>query len=51
MRIDDLKPGSADVFSADGIADLTADIEEETGSTKVFSAVLYPGLRRGVRPG
>ena len=41
--IDDLKPGSADVFSADGIADLTADIEEETGSTKVFSAVLYPG--------
>ena len=40
--LDDLKPGSADVFSADGIAELTADIEKETGSTKVFSAVLYP---------
>ena len=40
--LDDLNPSGADVFSADGIAELTADIEEETGSTKVFSAVLYP---------
>ena len=39
--LDDLNP-TADVFSADGIAELTADIEKETGSTKVFSAVLYP---------
>ncbi|HET9422563.1 MAG TPA: hypothetical protein VFO49_15590 [Nocardioides sp.] len=40
--LDDLNPGSADVFSADGIAELTEDIEKETGSTRVFSAVLYP---------
>jgi hypothetical protein len=39
--LDDLNP-SADVFTADGIAELTADIKTVTGSTKVFSAVLYP---------
>lgn len=40
--INDLKPGSADVFSEEGLADLTEDIENATGSTKVFSVVLYP---------
>lgn len=32
----------ADVLSVDGYADLLAAIEEQTGSTVAFSAVLYP---------
>ena len=40
--IDTLTPGKADVISEEGIADLTAAIKEETGSSKVFTVVLYP---------
>ncbi len=40
--IDDLKPGGADVFSEQGLDALTDDIEDATGSTEVFSVVLYP---------
>ena len=32
----------ADTFSADGFADLLSDLEEETGSTEIFDATLYP---------
>ena len=40
--IDDLKPGGADVFTEQGLDALTDDIEDATGSTEVFSVVLYP---------
>jgi hypothetical protein len=40
--IDDLTPGTPDVISTEGLADLTAAIEEETGSTEAFRVVLYP---------
>ena len=35
--------GEVNVLSADGFADLVAALEEETGSSTVFEAVLYPG--------
>ena len=41
--IEDLTPGNADVFSTEGLQALADDLEEETGSTQVFSATLYPG--------
>ena len=40
--INDLKPGHADVFTEEGLADLAEDIESATGSTTVFSVVMYP---------
>lgn len=36
-------PAPADVHSARGLADLVAALEDETGSSRVFDAVLYPG--------
>ena len=35
--------GEVNVLSAEGFADLVAALEEETGSSTVFEAVLYPG--------
>ena len=35
--------GEVNVMSVEGFADLVAAIEEETGSSTVFEAVLYPG--------
>ena len=40
---DDPGRGQVNVLSAEGFADLVAAIEEETGSSTVFEAVLYPG--------
>jgi hypothetical protein len=39
----DFTPGNADVFSKDGLDELASDLEEETGSSEVFDATLYPG--------
>lgn len=40
--LDSVTGAEPDVLSADGYQDLLAAVEEETGSTEVFSATLYP---------
>ena len=40
--IDGIGASDVDAFSADGLDELAADLEKETGSSEVFSATLYP---------
>ena len=40
--INELNPETPDVISTEGLADLTAALEKETGSTEAFRVVLYP---------
>jgi hypothetical protein len=40
--INELNPETPDVISTEGLADLTAALKKETGSTEAFRVVLYP---------
>lgn len=38
--------GNEDPQSADGFAQLLADLEDKTGSTEIFEVIIYPGYAR-----